>query len=691
MPSTSSATTSRPKPKPRSRPALQMFPHLPAAEFAGAQRQECCTPPQKTKRLKTRKERNQIRGPYISSFFQSHGKRGSQDKAQSCGCQESHSGHFRNRPRKDKPVAKPFLPRRPSIITDGRLTSMKGLFSHEVRSVDIERLVADRRSRNQGENHQVEAPASNSPPCQSPSPFSLRPEISRCVQGDQKSPKKSKRSRNELTSKQTDHFKGNAEEHAEEHSTQACKEAVERVVGSRRKSNKKETEHTVPSSAESEDLFQSFSTPDKANKSDPPVPPREQQEEQASTTTTAMDQQQGSHHTLTRSSQPDSAVRSGSPPALAVKGQQKKPGAQTTREAVGRLAARLCQTLRSPPSRRRCPLLTECIEVLQQTLEERNSQSRLHLQPSAELLVVSQAAEQASSSSEQRYGDSTTMQFSFLGGYEGGQQSGSPEIWADNSSQREFVRADVSQDIKRGTVDGKRRPQTWMLYSPQDFLTKLRSPCEDMGKRQAPTSVHQLTDVANLDQWNVRVPLSESLRANHLHNPLQEVSLLQACTGIETPTPYSYSCEAVSTEPCFLKPQKQAKLSLCENTVREITELLDLWSSDPDLAFLFQENERRSHTPSALSTVLKASSPRQQMESARGRPFFGALSAGSAFFPPEGFSYKPYYRFPHPPHCTNRSERSESSSVTAFNHSDLKDLGLSPSLLLKTPYFRFSL
>ncbi|KAG9275983.1 hypothetical protein AMEX_G8230 [Astyanax mexicanus] len=667
MPSTSSVTTSkpgpRPRPKQRSYPLLDILPPVPADQFAGAQRQAHCSPPQKIKRLKTRKERNQIRGPNISSFFfQSHVKKVSKDKAQGCSCQESHSGHSHKHFIKDKTITKLFHPHRPSIITEGRLTSSRGLFSHEVRSVDIERLMTDRRkSQSQAEDHQ--AAADNSLSVSSPLIFSPRPEsgepvasISRCVQDVD----------GELALEQTNHLQTITEEHSY---MLTCHESLENVVGSGHRSSNK-TKPAVLSSTES-DFIQSFSTPDPPNKTGPPYPPGEREEEPAADKTTTadktpLDKQQRTHNPLIRSLQSDPAVCTVvSPTTPAANAQQIDPDALISSEAIGRLAARLCQDLPLTPLRCHLPLLTECREVLLQALQERNSQTGLHLQlttPTALPDLRHQITEQASSSSQQRYGESTPtpMHFSFTRGYE------------DKSSRRDFVREDVYPDTERGAGDERRRrPHVWTVYSPQDVFTKLQSPCEDL-----------------LDQWSVRIPVPESLTANQLHKPLQRVSLHQAFTAIETPKPYSNSYGPESAKMCFLKPQKQEKPSISQNTVREINALLDQWSSDPDLAFLFHENVRRSHTSSDHLTEPNSSSPYQKVESARGRPPAGASSTVSAFFPPEGFTYEPYYRFPHPLNVINRPERSSSSPYIL---SDIRDLGLSPSLLLNTPYFRYSL
>ncbi|TRY95592.1 hypothetical protein DNTS_018372 [Danionella cerebrum] len=94
----------------------------------------------KVRRLKTRKERNQIRCKqrqckqrHMCHPCQQHISKDVGEKAQ------MHHMH-----RKEKP----FVPQIQSIITEGRLTSTKGLFSHEIRSAKIDRILRERTKRN---------------------------------------------------------------------------------------------------------------------------------------------------------------------------------------------------------------------------------------------------------------------------------------------------------------------------------------------------------------------------------------------------------------------------------------------------------------------------------------------------------------------------------------------------------------
>lgn len=125
---------------------------------------QCNSSPHKVKRLKTRKERNQSRGQERnrSHTCPQHNRKVGSEKAQHHGCHSVVSS------RKEKSFAKPFLPRKPSIITEGRLTSIRGLFSHEIRSIDIERVVSEQlkkeKQRKDPRNRSVMHVASPLPP-----------------------------------------------------------------------------------------------------------------------------------------------------------------------------------------------------------------------------------------------------------------------------------------------------------------------------------------------------------------------------------------------------------------------------------------------------------------------------------------------------------------------------------------------
>ncbi|XP_034729114.1 uncharacterized protein si:dkey-250k15.4 [Etheostoma cragini] len=129
----------------------------------------------KMKRLKSRKERSQMRGgKKEASTSKSHyhhcPRQSSKDMAHfhnschsSCHCPSMRDAPFPN-----------IIPaaQEPSIITDSRLIGHHGLFNHEVKSIDIERLLSEQRKRGtqlQEKNNTASHPFSTS---NIPSPLS---------------------------------------------------------------------------------------------------------------------------------------------------------------------------------------------------------------------------------------------------------------------------------------------------------------------------------------------------------------------------------------------------------------------------------------------------------------------------------------------------------------------------------------
>ncbi|CAL8340425.1 unnamed protein product [Gadus morhua 'NCC'] len=131
----------------------------------------------KMKRLRTRKERNQVRGSGAeASNIKSHHHHqhhrnhiSSKDKQQSnsCGKTIAHCPQ-----RKEARFARLFpSAQEPSVITTNRLIGHQGLFNHEVKSIDIERLLSEQRKQGrqrqtglQENNLDAICPVPNSPP-----------------------------------------------------------------------------------------------------------------------------------------------------------------------------------------------------------------------------------------------------------------------------------------------------------------------------------------------------------------------------------------------------------------------------------------------------------------------------------------------------------------------------------------------
>ncbi|MCI4374683.1 hypothetical protein PGIGA_G00009160 [Pangasianodon gigas] len=633
--------------------------------------------PQKTKRLKTIKQRNQIRGQSSNRSNQSHQhcERGSKDKGLCSECQDCQCSRSLNFSRKEKPVAKPFPSQKPSIITEGRLTSIRGLFSHEVRSVDIERLVKKKKHQKHIETQERQATASNSPSCLIPhsTPPAVISETSEegtsaCAKKDQKSKPLEK----------TDLLQANLEGTVPvtvgsgdgKHSSAQTHKATDNTAGSGSPSHQKGIQEAVIlSSSESEPVHKSFPTSVRVSPSDRNVIPKKDNthdQKQTNKATAAMDVQHDFGNTERLDTpvgsevlnldvpqfNPSPAIFMFSSPTLdsdrsasGDESQHRKPGFSSKEEAVSRLAARLSHNLGSFPLQRCCPLLTECRKVLLHRLQERHgsqlqhSLRRLHSHLSAEGPHSPHTAEQVWPSSVQKYLDNTQMYFSYTRKHEDDQQSETMEFHADNSSQKHCLREGIYENVERGAASKRQRKQTWGIYSPQDFVSKLQRPCQD-----------------TLSQWGITAQSQESFRAKQ-HSNSQMFSLHQTFTGAQTPTPRSYNCSDRTLDPFFLEPQKQVKLD---------------------------ENSKRTHSSLGPLTELRTCSPHHDIESVSEKQLFGASSTVSAFFPPEGFSYEPYYRFPHPSNSYNRSEK---SGMTLYTQPDIEKRGFGPSLHFTTPYF----
>ncbi|XP_022062031.2 uncharacterized protein si:dkey-250k15.4 [Acanthochromis polyacanthus] len=115
---------------------------------------------QKMKRLKTRKERSLVRGGWKeTSNTKSHhhycSRHSSKDMAHFHNCCHS-SCHCPSKKQTQFPGVAPAT-QEPSIITDSRLIGHKGLFNHEVKSIDIERLLSEQRNLKQSVKEKYKA------------------------------------------------------------------------------------------------------------------------------------------------------------------------------------------------------------------------------------------------------------------------------------------------------------------------------------------------------------------------------------------------------------------------------------------------------------------------------------------------------------------------------------------------------
>ena len=106
----------------------------------------------KVRRLKTRKQRSQMRGGWketsmTNSYHHHCHRQNRRDTAHFQNCCHRTS-------RKNTPISSCVpAPQEPSIITDSRLIGHHGLFNHEVKSIDIERLLGKHGKETEVKNH----------------------------------------------------------------------------------------------------------------------------------------------------------------------------------------------------------------------------------------------------------------------------------------------------------------------------------------------------------------------------------------------------------------------------------------------------------------------------------------------------------------------------------------------------------
>lgn len=418
--------------------------------------------PQKTKRLKTIKQRNQIRGQSLNRSNQSHHhcERGSKDKGPCGRCQDCRRSRPQNFCITEKPVAKSFPSQKPSIITEGRLTSIRGLFSHEVRSVDIERLVKEKRHQKHIEKQKGQTAASYSPSPSGSIPISTplgvisetsNEGISACTNKDRKSKTLEKTDCLQINSEGTVSMTVHSED-GKHNTAQTHKDADNTVRSGSPSDQKGKQEAVIWSSSDSEPVHKSFPTNVKVSLSDHnviPIKKSTRDQKQTNKATAAMDVQ----HVFVNTERPvtpagpevlhadtpqfkcSPAILTFSSPtldrersALGNESQHRKPGLSSKEEAVSRLAARLCCNLGSFPLQRCCPLLTECRTVLLHHLHERHGSRlqhnlhKLHSCISEEGPRPPLSAEQVRHRSVHKYVDSTPMHFSYTRKHEGDQQ-----------------------------------------------------------------------------------------------------------------------------------------------------------------------------------------------------------------------------------------------------------------------------
>ncbi|XP_048007716.1 uncharacterized protein LOC125242800 isoform X3 [Megalobrama amblycephala] len=449
-----------------------------------------CNLSHKVRRLKTRKERNQIRGQERNKSHTYHqlSRTGGGEKAQCCNIHPLFCS------RKERTFAKPFIPQKPSIITEGRLTSIRGLFSHEVRSIDIERLVSEQIKRDKQRKEQRKPSMAHISSPQSPSvPDSDQDctlnEVQEPLQEQENNTppqvKRKKSSRKELIGKnsgiQTNRGVAgpmglSREDGKYVRNANARKEDTNSKTRQESPSSPRETEHMVLSSLENEPVHQLCSTPVETNMNKSDIsetctlkPHNEGNQENAlmniqrfEKTNVEVPQMLENPQTLTSLSELDSG--SGQ---LADNVKQREQMSLSCREAVKRLATRLCQASElHVPSHRR-PLLAECRETLMQTLQKRHSfQLEHNLHRLLSFLNGKQMASQLSSG--QRHEDCSS--FSHAVENKDRCYSRNMDIWTDSAMQHDYLTEEVKMDLDRGVSTKKHWVQEWNTFSPSFSL-----------------------------------------------------------------------------------------------------------------------------------------------------------------------------------------------------------------------------
>ncbi|XP_067259807.1 uncharacterized protein [Chanodichthys erythropterus] len=612
-----------------------------------------CNLSNKVRRLKTRKERNQIRGQERnkSHTYHQHSRKGGGEKAQ---CRNIHPLSCS---RKERTFAKPFITQKPSIITEGRLTSIRGLFSHEVRSIDIERVVSEQIKRDKQRKEQGKSSMANISSPQSPSiPDSDQDctldEVQEPLQEEENNTppqvKRKKSSIKELIEKNsgiqtnrrvTGPIGLSKEDGKYVRKANTRKEYTNSKTRQDSPSSPREIEHMVLSSLENEPVHQLCSTPVETNKNKSDIsetgtlkPHDEGNQEHGlmniqrfGKTNMEVPQMLENPQTLTSLSELDSG--SGQ---LADNGKQREQMSVSCREAVKRLATRLCQAsdLHVPSHRR--PLLAECKETLMQTLQKRHGfQLEHNLHRLLSFLNGKQMASQLSSG--QRHEDCSS--FSHAVENEDRCYSRNMDIWTDSAMQHDYFTEEVKLDLDRGVSTKKHWIQEWNTFSPSFSL-------------EEPLQSH--TDM--FGQWRAAELSQDCFRAqNHpsrdLFNQsptftLHAAPILRAPTWLDHPV-YSYSQQRALSTGDSLKSVHLDRSRISQQCTEET-----------DLNFIYESRKQETHKPSFGGS--RFWSHQQQVQDERERwaplPF-------SASYLSEGFQYEPFVRCPHPYNTQRRSDR----------------------------------
>ncbi|XP_056331515.1 uncharacterized protein LOC130243380 [Danio aesculapii] len=606
-----------------------------------------CNSAHKVRRFKTRKERNQIRGQERS-------------RSQPCPQQnrkevgektQRHHIHPMSSSRNERPFAKPFLPQKPSIITEGRLTSIKGLFSNEVRSLDIERLVSEQIKQ---DNHKKEQRKQSMVHIRSQLPPLVPDSDQDCIFKDVLEPEnnspphiKRKTSRKELTGEKTSGFQTNrqlevsaptASSSVDEKHRRNTRTVMEGNNSQKQQNSPKEPEQVILSSSENEPVHQFCSTPGETNKHNFNI----------SQTSTLRTPDDGNH--IQRFEETSAIVEfpnmedrqpltslpgldSGAG-QLANNDKQEEEMSVSCREGVKRLAKRLCSAsdLYVPSHQR--SLLDKCKKTLMQTLQKRHS---FQLNHNLHMLRSSLNGKQKASQLSTEQTCENRSPFSHAVEIEDRCNTSNMLIWTDSAVQQNFLSDQVPRHQDRGMSTKKRKVQEWKISSPQFFLKEPQQSQVDM-----------------FDQWRRPAMLSQNSFRSHQH-PIGELfNQDQIFTQHAAPILKAPTWEDHPVNP-HSQQQFRSRGESWTNVDLDLSKISQQFREDTNVNIdsyqFYDSRKQRPQEASFGGSSFWSHQLQIQDERKKTSPF-----SFSASYLTEGFQYEPFFRCPHPSNTQHRSE-----------------------------------
>lgn len=604
-----------------------------------------CNSAHKVRRLKTRKERNQIRGQERnrSQPCPQKSRKEVGEKAQ------RHHIHPMSGSRNERPFAKPFILQKPSIITEGRLTSIKGLFSNEVRSLDIERLVSEQIKQ---DNQKKEPRKQSMVQIRSQLPTLVPDSDQDCILNDVPGPEnnstpqvKRKISRKELTGKRG--FQTNrkldasvplASSSVDGKHKRNTRTEMEGNNSKTKQNSAKEPEQVILSSSENEPIPQLCSTPIETNKHNFNI----------SQTSTLKTPDDGKHiqrfeeiSTIVEFPNMEdlqpltslSGLSSGTGQLANNDKQQEEEMSVSCREEVKRLAKRLCSAsdLYVPSYQR--SLLDKCKKTLMQTLQKRHSfQLNHNLHRLRSSLNGKQKASQPST--EQTCEDRSP--FSHAVEIEDRCNISNMPIWTDRAVRQDFLPDQVPRHQDRGMSTKKRKVQEWKISSPQFFLKE---------PQQSPVDM--------FDQWRPATLSQDSFRP-HQHPIGQLFNQDQTFTQHAAPILKAPTWEDHLVNP-HCQQQFRSRGESWTNVDLDLSKISQQFREDTDVNIdsyqFYDSRKQRPEEASFGGSSFWSHQSQTQDERKKTAPF-----SFSASYLTEGFQYEPFFRCPHPSNTQRRSE-----------------------------------